>query len=188
MRTRRVLALMAASASLGAFLAYGQDSQSLADAARQARLQKQQKETQAKDSPSASDAQPARTPRVITNDEIPEHVGSTLTSRTPQSQGPTYAPPIYGARKTLADRWKSQIQAQKNAMASLQREINTLSDSIHFPVNCLPNTCAQRNERQLEKETRVETLKHQLEQEQKRLEELQDSARKQGFGSSVYDP
>ena len=189
MRMRRVFALLAASASLGAFLAYGQDSQSVADAARQARLQKQQKEAQAKDSlASANDAQPARTPRVITNDEIPEHVGSTLTSRTPQSQSPTYAPPIYGARKTLADRWRSQIQAQKNAMASLQREINTLSDSIHFPVNCLPNTCAQRNERQLEKETRVETLKHQLEQEQKRLEELQDSARKQGFGSSVYDP
>jgi len=188
-RTRRVFALFAASAYLCVLLANGQDSQSLADAARKARLQKQQKDAQAKDSSaSTNDAQPAKTPRVITNDEIPEYVGSTLTPRTPQSQGPAYAPPIYGARKTPADQWKSQILAQKNAIGSLQREIASLSGSIRFPVNCLPNTCAQRTERQLEKEDRVEIMKQQLEQQQKRLEELQDSARKQGFGSSVYDP
>jgi len=188
MRMGRVFASLAASAFLGAFPAFSQDSPSLADAARQARLQKQQKEAQAKDSPSANDAQSARTPRVITNDEIPEHVGSTLTPSTARFQNPTYTPPNYGARRTPAGQWKSLIQAQKNAIASLQREINTLRDSIHFPVNCLPNTCAQRNERQLEKETRVDTMKHQLEQEQKRLEDLQESARKQGFGSAVYDP
>ena len=190
-RTRRIFALFAAGAYVCVLLANGQDSQSLADAARQARLQKQQKDAaQAKDSSaSTNDAQPAKTPRVITNDEIPEHVGSTLTpAHDPEPQTPTYAPRSYGTRKTLADQWKSQIQAQKNAIASLQREIASLSGSIHFPVNCLPNTCAQRNERQLEKENRVDIMKQQLEQQQKRLEELQDSARKQGFGSSVYDP
>ena len=31
-------------------------------------------------------------------------------------------------------------------------------------------------------------VKAQLEQQQKSLEEFQDAARKQGFGSSVYDP
>ena len=190
MRTRRIFALFAASVLVCVLLAYGQDSQSLADAARQARLQKQQKDAQAKDSSAnTNDAPPAKTPRVITNDEIPEHVGSTLTpAHGPEPQAPTYAPRNYGSRKTPADQWKSMIQAKKNAIASLQREIASLSGSIHFPVNCLPNTCAQRNERQLEKEDRVEIMKQQLEQQQKRLEELQDSARKQGFGSSVYDP
>jgi len=190
MRTWRVFVSLAASAYLCALLAYGQDSQSLADAARQARLQKQQKDAQAKDSPaSTNDAQPAKTPRVITNDEIPEHVGSTLTpAHSPQPQNPSYTLPNSGNRKTIPDQWKSQIQAQKRAIASLQREIASLSGSIHFPVNCLPNTCAQRNERQLEKENRVDVMKQQLEQEQKRLEDLQESARKQGFGSSVYDP
>jgi hypothetical protein len=31
-------------------------------------------------------------------------------------------------------------------------------------------------------------MKGQLEEQQKRLEDLQESARKQGFGSSVYEP
>ena len=31
-------------------------------------------------------------------------------------------------------------------------------------------------------------MKGELEQEQKHLEDLQESARKQGFGSSVYEP
>jgi len=76
MPTRRVLVLLATSALLCAFTAYGQDSQSLGDVARQSRLQKQQKDAQANDaSPkdasskqtpatdaSAKDAQPAKSP------------------------------------------------------------------------------------------------------------------------------
>jgi hypothetical protein len=31
-------------------------------------------------------------------------------------------------------------------------------------------------------------MQSQLEQQKKRLEEMQDAARKQGYGSSVYDP
>jgi len=34
----------------------------------------------------------------------------------------------------------------------------------------------------------VEILKSQLEQQQKRLEEMQEEARHQGYGSAVYDP
>src|SRR5258708_4263959 len=95
MRTRRVLVLFAAGAYLCALPAYAQDSQSLADAARQARLQKQQKDAQAKESSASTppDAQPAKTPRVITNDEIPEHVGQTWPpAHSPQGQNPTYTP------------------------------------------------------------------------------------------------
>ncbi|HEV2717189.1 MAG TPA: hypothetical protein VGU64_18125 [Terriglobales bacterium] len=125
-------------------------------------------------------------PKVITNDEIPEHVGPTETT-APSSHGALDSSPEFGSRKMSADQWKSQIQAQKNAIASLQREIVNLSASIHFPVACLRN-CPQRNERQLQKENRVEVLKAQLDQQQKHLENLQESARKQGFGSSVYDP
>ncbi|PYX47232.1 MAG: hypothetical protein DMG79_14520 [Acidobacteria bacterium] len=176
-------------AILCALPALTQDSQSIADAARKARLQKQQKETEVKSSASPTDAQSAKMAHVITNDEIPEHVGSTLTqTNSPQAQTPTYTPQEYRARKIPGDQWKAQIQAQKNAIASLQHEIDSLSASIHFPENCLPNSCAQRNERQIQKEDRVEIMKQQLEQNKKLLEELQDSARKQGFGTAVYDP
>ena len=112
----RVFVLLAASALFSALflasLAYAQDdSQSLGDAARQARLQKQQKDAQAKDvsAPSsdtpnkdaqskdgqskdgqsndssssdgtAKDATPAKAHHVITNEELPSHVGPTWTS------------------------------------------------------------------------------------------------------------
>jgi hypothetical protein len=200
MRARRTVPLLLASrffgnfflASLffGAMLAYGQDSQSLAEAARQSRIQKQQKETQAKDAdPGEADAQPGKTSRVITNDDIPESAGSTQTQGNGQHEyRASNGLSNNAARKSSADQWKSRIQAQKNTIASMQREIANLSGSIHFPENCLPRTCALRNERQLEKENRVGMMNHQLDEQRQRLEELQESARKEGYGNSVYDP
>jgi len=86
------------------------------------------------------------------------------------------------------ERWKSEIQSQKSGIAELQREIDSLSNSIRYaPANCVAN-CAQWNERQQHKQDQVESMKAQLEEQQRRLEEMQDAARKQGFGSSVYDP
>lgn len=188
MRTLRIFGLLILSACWCVGLAVGQDSQSVVDAARQARLQKQQKDAEAQNAANSADPEAAKVPHVITNEEIPEHVESTLTTAHGRAEESAYGSPSNGTRRNSAEQWKSQIQAQKNAIASLQRQISTLRDSIHFPENCLPHTCAQRNERQLNKESRVETLNHQLEQQQKRLEELQESARKQGFGSAVYEP
>ena len=187
-RMLRIFGLLTLSTCWCALPAVGQDSQSVVEAARQARLQKQQKDAQAQNAANATDPQAAKAPRVITNEEIPEHVESTFPAAHGRAQEPAYVSSGDGTRRNSAERWKSQIQAQKTAIASLQREISNLRDSIHFPENCLPNTCAQRNERQVNKQSRVEMLNHQLEQQQKRLEELQESARRQGFGSAVYDP
>jgi len=65
--------------------------------------------------------------------------------------------------------------------------MDRLSDSLQHPETCIAD-CVQKNERQREKEQQLESMKAQLDQRQKALEELQDAARKQGFGSSVYDP
>lgn len=201
MRTRRLFLLLAASGFLCAFLAYGQNSPSLGDVARQARLQKQQKDSQAKDASakdtpkkessgtdsSAKDAQPPKPPRVVTNDEIPEHVGPTVTSG-PGSRTANGEQPDYGSQKMSAEQWKSQIQAQKNSIASLQSQLNILNESIHYAGGNCVSGCVQWNERQKQKQSQVESMKAQLEDQQKRLEEMQDAARQQGFGSSVYDP
>jgi hypothetical protein len=229
MPTRRVFAFLAASALFCAFFlvssAYGQDdSQSLGDAARQARLQKQQKDAPSKDSsapgndalakggpakdgPSndvptseapgkdaSSSNATAKAHHVITNEELPSHVGPTWTSAgTPEtasdsSEHNSAEQPSSANANANADQWKSQIQAQKSTIASLESQITSLNDSIHYAGgNCVSN-CAQWNERQKEKQDQVETMKGQLEEQQKRLEDLQESARKQGFGSSVYEP
>jgi hypothetical protein len=185
----RFIALLAA-AFLCAFPAQSQDSQSLGDAARQARQQKQQKDASAKSTTTTStEAQPPKPTKVITNDDLPEHRGSTVKpTASPETQSSTDAPSGNGNGKAAAEQWKSQIQAQKAAIASLQAEIASLSESVRYAgANCVAN-CVQWNERQKEKQDRVEVMKHQLEDQQKHLEDLQESARKQGFGSAVYDP
>lgn len=186
MGTRVFIFLLASTTFACGLLSFGQ-GQSVADAARQSRLQKQ-KETQSHDSaPPANEGQ-AKTHRVITNDEIPEHEDSaSASSLNPQPHRTVDALPAYPQGKFSAAEWKSQIRSQKNAIASLQNEIARLGASIHFPVSCLRN-CPERTERQLQKENRVEIMKTQLEQQQKHLEEMQESARRQGFGNSVYDP
>lgn len=188
MGTRGFLVLAVISSFCCGLPAVAQDSPSLADAARQARLQKQKYADAQPIRGVASDSPASKTPRVITNDEIPEHVESSMTSgRTANAQGAARPSEGYGAPKLSAEQWKAQIQSQKNAIASLQREIATVTASIHFPEHCLRN-CVQRNERQIQKESRVDEMKAQLEEQQKRLEDLQESARKQGFGNSVYEP
>jgi hypothetical protein len=223
---RTIVASLAAGAFLCALAAHGQDQDSppsLGDAARQARLQKQQKDAEAnkdastkgapgkdaqskdtstkdaqaqakdglpKEGPSKDaqpkDGQPAKVKKVITNDEIPEHIGPTRT--IPGKQGPGGVDPNDGDGAAPAEVWKGQIQAQKNSIMSLQGQIASLSDSIQYAGgNCVSN-CVQWNERQQQKQQQLEVMKQQLEQQQKNLEDLQDMARKQGFGSSVYDP
>jgi hypothetical protein len=188
----RMLKVVSLSAAIFCFglMAFGQDSPSLGDAARQARQQKQQKDaqTKAQDKDKDSDSQTAKTPKVITNDEIPGHAPSKLPHNgDAQPKIAAYTPPD-GEWKLSADQWKTQIQSVKGYIASLQGNIDRLNDSIHYAsANCVSN-CVQWNERQQQKQMQVEQMKSQLDDTQKRLEDLQDAARQQGYGSSVYDP
>lgn len=225
LKIRRILIVLSACSFLWALAAYGQDSTSLADVARQLRLQKQQKDQGVKDAatqnpstkdaqtkdPQAKDAQTqtkdpqgkdalaknapaadqsAKDKKVITNDEIPDHVGSTRTAGAVQKPpaSVTDAPPAEKEEKISADDWKAQIQSQKNYIASTESDIRSLNESIQYAgANCVAN-CADWNERQKQKQDQVESLKVQLEEQKKHLEELQEGARKQGYGSSVYEP
>jgi hypothetical protein len=151
----------------------------------------QSKDAQGNDDKDATskDAPSRKTPHVITNDEIPEHVGPTRTFGS-GSQNPvvTYAQPAYSEGKAPADYWKSQIQAQKDAIANLKSNIDSLSASIQYAGGNCVSGCVQWNERQKQKQDQVDAMKLQLDQQQKRLEDMQEAARKQGYGSSVYDP
>jgi division protein CdvB (Snf7/Vps24/ESCRT-III family) len=44
------------------------------------------------------------------------------------------------------------------------------------------------DERALEKLLRVDQMRAQLENQKKRLQDMQESARRQGYGNAVYDP
>jgi len=130
----------------------------------------------------------AKPSHVVTNDEIPMHIGSTVTSSSGINPANTSDEQPSSDNSSAADQWKSQIQDQKTSIAQLQSNIASLNDSIQYAgANCVSN-CVQWNEEQKRKQDQVETMKAELEQQQKRLEDLQEAARKQGFGSSVYDP
>lgn len=217
---RRFLLFFSASALLFSLAAYAQDdSPSLGDVARQARLEKQQKDAQAKDSQSkdtttketpskdpsskdapAKDAQvtgtnviakdmPTSQSHVITNENLPERIGPTYPSASGSRNAPvSHGQPTENEDKASAEQWKSQIEGLKNNIASLKSNIDTLTASIQYaPGNCVSG-CVQWNEHQKQKQDQIDAMKAQLEQAEQRLEEMQEAARKQGYGSSVYDP
>jgi hypothetical protein len=169
----RLAVFFAAAISLPIATAVAQESPSLGELARQ---QRQQKEAADKSKPV----------KIITNEQIPEHSAAALRQTRAEEFSGTHD--NENADKSSAERWKSQILSQKNQVGNLQREIDDLNESIRFaPANCAAN-CVGWNERQREKQLRSERMQSQLDEQKKRLDEMQDSARRQGFGSSVYDP
>ncbi len=180
----RSLLLFSAVACPFALLAYGQEAESVGDIARQARQQKQNKDGK------SQAATTSTTPKIITNDEIPEHseAAEEPTGSEGEGHAGTSSASASDGAKMSAEQWKSQIRAQKDLVRSLQSGIEKLDDSIQFaPGNCVVG-CVQWNERQKQKQQEVERARTQLGSQKKRLESMQESARKQGYGSSVYDP
>ncbi|HZW91740.1 MAG TPA: hypothetical protein VFF64_02100 [Candidatus Eremiobacteraceae bacterium] len=182
-RSRLVLGL-AAAVSLLVTATNAQDTQSLGDVARHQRLQKEKsKAAQDQGKDKNKDAKPSK---VITNEEIPEHAASVPEAAS--DSGTATAAPADGTKPAAEEDVKSQIQAQKGEILSLQKQIDEMSDSIKFaPANCVSG-CEQWNERQKGKQQQVERMQAQVDELKKHLEEMQESARKQGLGSSVYEP
>jgi predicted RNase H-like nuclease (RuvC/YqgF family) len=146
--------------------AYGQ---ALGDVARQQRQKQQAKKSQA-------------APKVVTNEDIPEH------PQDPSDQAAPDAPPAHAPGSKSAERWKAEIQAQKQTVATLQGQIDKLNSSVHFVEANRYWNGAQYNQRQEQKQEQVERMKAQLAEQQKRLDEMQEGARKDGYGNAVYEP
>ena len=144
-------------------------------------------DAKSKDTPS-KDAQLHRTSHVITDDEIPQYpVSGVKTPASPTSHVEFAPDPAFGG-KMSSDAIRSQIQDQKSGISALQAQITELNGSIHFAgANCVAN-CALWNDSQQQKQRQVEDMRSELENAKQALEQMQDYARKMGFGSSVYDP
>ena len=174
---RHVNALTIFLGSLVLLTASVSQGQSLGDVAREQRQQKQ-----------AQGA--AATPKTITNEDLPEHSESPSSDSgndSPNNDSPGKDAPPPHSTKT-AEQWKAAIQAQKASIASLQSHIARLSSSVRFAgPDCVYN-CVQHNERQIQKQDEVERMQAQLEEQKKKLAEMQESARQDGFGNSVYEP
>ena len=188
----RAFLLAVTAALLCSALVHAQDSESLGDVARQTREQKQARDAESKDV-AAKDGEGkstlSKTPKVITNEEIPEHPEDSPSEPTTSADTtPAPAAMTSGGTKASAEQWKAQIAAQKNVVTSLRSNIEKLESSVQFaPGNCVSG-CVQWNLRQKQKQEQVEHMKAELEQQQNRLDTMQNTARRQGYGSSVYEP
>ncbi len=83
---------------------------------------------------------------------------------------------------------RTKIGAQKRAVDSLQSQIKQLQDSVRFVEANRYTNGAQYNQEQSRKQQEVERLQKKLDDEKAKLEDMQESARKAGFGSAVHDP
>jgi hypothetical protein len=153
----------------------------------------QNKPAQTPTAAATASATPGKPPKhVITNDEIPSQGGPT-GYRPPVPRSANQEPASGDGQqnadsKSSAAEWTAQIASQKSSIANLQSQIDSLNLSIQYaPGNCVSN-CEQWNEAQKKKQDQVDAMKAQLDEAQKHLEEMQEQARQQGYGSSVYEP
>src|SRR5580704_6208670 len=156
------------------FVIAGSYGQSLGDVARE------QRQKQAKDAHSER--------KVLTNEDLPARTEPESTTSVSTDEHDT-APAAPASNDThAAEQWKAKIETQRSSVSSLQSQIDKLNASIHFAgPNCVAN-CVQYNERQIHKQDEVERMQKQLAEQKQKLEDMQESARKAGLGSSVYEP
>ena len=169
-RTPQVVAVF----GLISFLAASSYGQSLGDVARA------QRQKQANDAPAAH--------KIVTNEDIPEDPEADADPPAP-ARGHHTTPVARASNDVRAgQQWKAKIKAQENSITSLQGQIDRLNASIHFVQGGRYYSGVQHNERQVEKQEQVQRMREQLDAQRKQLEEMQESARRAGLGSSVYEP
>lgn len=152
-------------------LAFAQDQPSLGDVARKQRLEHQ------KDAHSPK--------KVITNDQIPSSPAADDESDSRESS-PENTPAL--KRDETAQHWKQVIQREKAAIAENEKRLDRFKASIHFVEANRYSNGVQYNQEQLRRQQEAERAQKQLEEEKRKLAEMQEAARREGFGSAVYDP
>ena len=166
---RRIFAISVLTALTGVAL-----GQSLGEVARQTR----QKEKAHAKAPK----------KVITNEDMPE---SPTPPPAQHEAGGKTGPASDSAASPVprsALEWRNMILAQKDHIETMQAQSNKLNASIHFVTANAYVNGAEYNQYQVKKQQEVKNLQKQLEEEWKKLSDMQEAARKEGMGAAVYDP
>lgn len=153
-------------------LVAGSYGQSLGDVAR---AEKQKRQNQS----------PQAAKKVITNDDL---AGDTATGDESANDSKPDDFPSRPLGTKSAEQWKADIAAQRSTVTALQNEIARLNGSIHFAPGYCVYHCVEHNENQVKKQDEVQRLQEQLDQAKTKLDEMQEQARREGFGNSVYEP
>jgi hypothetical protein len=140
---------------------------------------------------------PAEQPKLITNANLPKdpNPNSTPAPSDPASQASvasTRAADHRTAQQRMAEQrasgqWKGRIITQQDRVTNLQGRIDLLKASIRAENGSTqyegPNGRAQARQMQ-----RVAELQQQLDEQKFKLNQMQESARRAGMHTVVYDP
>ena len=131
---------------------------------------------------------PAKPKKVVTDEDIP-------AAEAKQDAPPADRPHDESSAQRSAsdvlqngDQMKTAIARQKAMIDDLKSHIEKLNDSIQFVEANGYTNGVQYNKLQARKQQEVERLRGQLAELQRDLEQMQEKARKAGYGSAVWDP
>jgi hypothetical protein len=122
--------------------------------------------------------------KVITNQDLgegPEGRPDLHVAPRPASFNRDYAQQPGQQR---AEQWRNQILEQKNRVANLQARIDRINASLHSGAQF---EGAYSHDQALKVE-RVSQLQMDLDEQKRKLEGMQDAARRAGMASQTYDP
>lgn len=91
------------------------------------------------------------------------------------------------AEQRAADQWRRQILAQKYKMAMLQARIDVINASIRS-ANGSAQYEGPANGYQARQMHQVAQIQQRLDEQQRKLEQMQEAARRAGMHTAVYDP
>jgi len=160
--------------------AYGQ---SLADVARENQEKK-----------AAEDASGAKPTKVITNQDLgegPEGRPDLRVARPTRDWASNRAGENRGGQgmpdQRAGEQWKRQIEEQKSRIANLQARIDQINASVHPACGAQYSSGAYTRfqARQIE---RADQMQRELDEQQRKLETMQEAARRAGMHTGVYDP
>jgi len=137
---------------------------------------------------------PAKSKKVVTDEDLPAHAPDADAppndGRHEEVSAEHPASVEHSASNVLqsGEQFKSAIARQKAAIADLRGHIDKLNDSIHFVEANAYRNGVEYNKVQVQKQQEVQRLQGQLDEQKKELEQMQEKARKAGYGSAVWDP
>ena len=136
-------------------------------------------------------ATPGATPAVITTDDLEQ--GSGLKgSPIKDAQHPAGKKAAHGPGEEtpidpkVAAQWKRQILAQEDKIATIQGRVDQLNAEIHPAGSAQFN--GPYNKYQTTQMQRLADVQLQLDEQKKKLAEMQEEARRAGMHTTVYDP
>jgi hypothetical protein len=163
---------------------------SLGDLARKQRESKQKDAKDAKDAPAKAKDAPAKAKKVVTDEDMPEHAPDS-DEAVAGPDGPhdeASVPKSADDVVRTGDQWKAAIAQRKAVLADLKDRIDKLNGSIHFVEANAYRNGVEYNKKQAQKQQDVERMQAQYDDQKRDLEQMQENARKAGYGSAVWDP